>query len=196
MSGLPEQFSFLEEGAPPPKMVAEALKHLGTIEALGTANNTKIVGWADEIGKVCNTAYSRWAADFYNKDSIPWCGLFCALVAARTAGGNPARLPPKEYLAALSWANWGQAASSNDIRVGDIIVLTRPGGGHVFIALGASADGEYVTGIGGNQGDAVTIATFGTANLCAVRRPLYSSVPPSAVKRIINFKGVVETRMA
>jgi uncharacterized protein (TIGR02594 family) len=196
MAQLPTQFKYLQEDPLPPKMVTEALKLLGTIETPGSANNTEIVSWADETALICGSSYARWAANFYNKDSIPWCGLFCALIAARTAGGREERMPPKNYLAALAWADWGNAASINDIQVGDVVVLVREGGGHVFIALGVSSDTRYITGIGGNQGDAVTIATFDCERIYAVRRPLYKDKPQGARKYTINFGGNVETRMA
>ena len=59
----------------PPRIVREAMALLGTLETPGTKSNPIIVNWAKET----NTKEDDW----YNADSIPWCGLFMAVVAQR-----------------------------------------------------------------------------------------------------------------
>jgi hypothetical protein len=111
---------------------------------------------------------------------------------ARLAG-PPRALPAEQYLAALAWANWGVSVDRNDIQVGDVVVLVRDGGGHVFIAVGTSQDGKYVMGIGGNQGNAVTIAEFDAKRIYAVRRPPYENKPAGARRILLAATGVVST---
>jgi len=193
LTGAYAKYAYLNAPPEPPRMVLEALKFLGTIEKPGAPSNQLIVDWADEIGRTTGRSYDRWAADFYNTDSIAWCGLFCGVVALRAAQGRPERWPPNKYLAALEWANWGVGAAKSDIQVGDIVVLKRKGGGHVFIAVGVSADGKTVMGVGGNQGDAVTIAEFETSRIVAVRRPPYIDKPPGARRVVVAAGSTVST---
>ncbi|OAN57184.1 TIGR02594 family protein [Sphingomonas sp. TDK1] len=197
MWNLPSRFAFLRDEAELPAMVHTALDLLGTKELAGTANNPGILEWAKEINEICKRPYDNWAEDFFNADSIPWCGLFLGVVAARTCQNRPERMPPNKYLSALAWADWGTPGSTHtppsidDICLGDVIVLRRDGGGHVFLALGVSRDGKRIFGIGGNQSDAVTIADFDAERLKAVRRPVYNRRPAGARHIVLAEKGVL-----
>lgn len=196
MPVVPKKYEYLTREPLPPRMVAEALKTLGVLESPGASDNQVILGWADEVAATCGGAYNKWAADFYNKDSIPWCGLYMAVIAGRAANGRAERFPPRSYLAALAWCNWGEPASEADISVGDVVVLTRKGGGHVFIALAVSDDGGRVMGIGGNQSDAVTIAEFSMKRVYAVRRPPYLARPPGSRRVVLRADGTLSTNEA
>lgn len=181
-----------------PKMVAEGLKEYGTIEGSGSTNNKKIISWADEIARIYPTTYTNWAADWYNKDSVPWCGLFTALIACRSANGNKARMPVNSYLSSLAWAGWGEAVDwkgkLNNVWMGDVAVFVREGGGHVGIVIGISTDGTYVVLLAGNQDNAVNIKMVSTSRLYAVRRPKYHVRPESAKHFRINSKGISTTK--
>ena len=190
---LPAKYAYLRKEPIPPLMVRIALDMLGTIETPGTADNAIIVGWADEVEKLCKRKYDEWAADFYNKDSIPWCGLFMAVVAARASQNRPERFPPNKYLAALAWSSWGNTVASDDIQVGDVVVLVRQGGGHVMLAVGGPENGKRVMGIGGNQADRVSIAQFDAARIYAVRRPPYQNKPEGARRVVLKSSGKVST---
>ena len=191
MSKIPAKYAYLQREPLPPLMVRVAMEMLGTLEQPGSGNNPVILGWADEVARTCGRKYDLWAADFFNADSIPWCGLFMAVVAARTCQGRPERMPPDKYLAALAWANWGKVVPTSDIRVGDVIILVRNGGGHVFLAAGVSQDGKRIMGIGGNQSDKVCFSEFDAARLYAVRRPPYRTIPDGARRVILNPDGAV-----
>ena len=195
MPTLPKAYAYLREEPLPPTMVRVAVEMLGTKEGVGRVDNPVILGWADEIARATGRSYDRWAAEFINNDQIPWCGLFCAVVAARTAQGREERLPPRNYPRALSWSGWGVAVAVDDIAVGDIVVLTRDGGGHVFIAVGTSADGQWIAGLGGNQDDAVTIDAFPTSRVYAVRRPPYRARPAGARGVTLALNGASDVRM-
>ena len=193
MAKLPAKFSYLRQEPMPPLMVRVALDMYGTVETAGGADNPVILGWADEVQKLCKRKYDNWAADFYNKDSIPWCGLFMAIVAARASQARPERFPPDKYLSALAWANWGVTVPETDIIVGDVVVLVRSGGGHVTLAVGVSEDGKTFMGLGGNQADAVNIAEFPMQRVYAVRRPPYQNRPEGARRVVLSSSGVVST---
>lgn len=207
ISALPKEYSFIADIPGLPKIVREGLKEYGLLEAPGTPNNPTIIAWADEVGKAKGDAYAKWAADWYNKDSIPWCGLYAAVIACRSAEGTPApekRMPPRNYLSALAWADFGEPVAFKDkngyalenIITGDIAVFTRSGGGHVGIILGVSPRGSYVYVLGGNQSDQVNIMKFPVGRLYAVRRVPYTIRPAGAVNLRMTSQGKVSTNEA
>lgn len=195
-TSLPSRFAFLTRDPLPPLMVRTALDMIGTLEMKGPGNNPSIVRWADEVAFSSKSAYNDWAADWYNADSIPWCGLFVAVCAVRSAQGRPERMPPPKYLAALSWASWGVSVPIAEAAVGDIMVMTRSGGGHVTINVGTAKGGKTFFGLGGNQGDAVSIAEFDVSRVTAVRRPAYLALPPGARRVLLSSTGVLSQNEA
>lgn len=162
---LPSRYGWLarESG---PKMIVEALKLFGTMEKPGSANNPIIVAWAKEVGGE--------VADVYKADSIPWCGLFMAVVAKRAG-----KELPRHPLWALSWSAFG--AKTGAPALGDVLVFSRNGGGHVGLYVGEDASAFHV--LGGNQSDRVCITRIAKARLYAARRPLYR-VQPANVRPI------------
>lgn len=197
----PSKYAYLMREPIAPLLVRCALGEYGTLEKAGAGNNARILGWADEVANAVPTPYNRWAADWYNKDSIPWCGLFMAAMAVRSSGGRPTRMPPKRYLAALAWADWGEAVQFRgreglrlgEIAVGDVAVFVRSGGGHVGIVVGISTDGSRVLTLGGNQSDRVNIAPIAVSRLYAVRRPPYMSRPAGARHVRLTSTGQLST---
>lgn len=169
---LPARYAYLA-GVDGPRILVEMLALHGLEEQAGTGDNPVILALADEIG-----------IDDYHHDAIPWCGL--ALAAAVRRAGYA--LPP-EPLRALSWAAWGEAAV--EPALGDVIVFRRPGGGHVGIYVGEDSESYHV--LGGNQGDAVSIARFGRAawkdgaafGVVAVRRSPWRIAQPAAVRPVV-----------
>lgn len=194
---VPSRFKYLLQEPLPPAAVRIGLDCLGTLEGAGTTNNPKIVGWADEVKRFAPNNYNNWAADWYNADSIAWCGLFMALCQVRT--GLSYRKPPLSYLSALAWASWGEPVKIRDkngkldlsnIEVGDICVYVRDGGGHVHMAVGVTTDGKYVLGLGGNQDNAVNIKGYLATRLYAVRRPKYIVKPAGARHVVVSSTGI------
>jgi uncharacterized protein (TIGR02594 family) len=135
---LPAQYQWLAR-EPGPKMIVEALKLFGTIEGAGAKDNPIILAWASEVG----------LAKTYSHDSIPWCGLFIAVVAKR-AGKEIADSP----LWALSWADFGKPAPGGPM-LGDILTFKRNGGGHVALYVGEDPNAFHC--LGGNQSDKVCV---------------------------------------
>jgi len=174
MTQLPAKYGTLAtEGAP--RMLVNALALLGTLELKGPGNNPVIVKWADEAGAAIDSAYADWAADWYNSDSVAWCGLFMAVVAVRS--GRP---PAAKYLSALAWAEWGLPVPHGGAMLGDVLVFKRAGGGHVSLYVGE--DETHFHMLGGNQSDAVNIMRKAKSDLYAVRRPAYKNTPSNVRK--------------
>jgi uncharacterized protein (TIGR02594 family) len=157
MSALPERFAFLAE-EPGPRMLREALPLLGTVETPGKGNNPTIMAWAAEVG----------LKEAYSEDSIPWCGLFMALIAKRA--DKPIVKGP---LWALNWLNFGVSVPRPSL--GDVIVVQREGGGHVTLYVAEDEKNYY--GLGGNQSDMVSIAPIAKNRKPWFRRPKYINQP-------------------
>lgn len=193
---LPAKFRFLLEEPVAPLMVRLAIDELGRVETPGGGNTSAILAWADEVAKGCPTPYATWAADWYNADSIPWCGLFMAVIAVRAAQGKPGRMPPEKYLSALEWSKFGDQVPKASAAVGDVMVMSRSGGGHVTLNVGMEVGGKRFFGLGGNQSDAVTIAPFDLSRVDYVRRPHYTSRPAGSRQVFVGPGGVSSTNEA
>jgi uncharacterized protein (TIGR02594 family) len=179
---------------PGPRMLLEALKLYGVVETPGAANNPTIIGWAKELGDTLGTGYARWAARWYDQDAIPWCGLFMALVAARAnLDGRADRAPPREYLSALAWREFGVGVPKAQAMLGDIAVIARTGGGHVTQIVGEDMAAFHC--VGGNQNDAVTIARYAKTSVVAVRRVPYLNTPPNVRKVLLRPTGGLSSKV-
>lgn len=159
-----------------PRMIQEALKLYGVKEIAGEGNNPTILKWADEIG--------GWGAEFYNKDSIPWCGLFTAIVAKRAG-----KEIPKNYFSALAWASFGTTVKT--AMLGDILTFTRQGGGHVGIYVGEDKECYHV--LGGNQSDSVNITRIKKSRLYSIQRPKYNKMPDTVKQYTLTSDGVISS---
>lgn len=141
-----------------PVWLIEARKHEGVAEIPGPKTNDFISRWLHYLG--------AWWSD----DETPWCGVFVAH-CIKSAG-----LPlPKYWMRAKAWVEWGSKLSAPV--PGCIAVLERKGGGHVFFVLGRTPEGNLV-GIGGNQGNRVSIATFERSRVIAYVWPPGLPLPP------------------
>ncbi len=172
---LPEEYAWLAD-EPAPRMLLEALNLYGTQEVVGKKNNPDILAWAEE----CNIKG-------YNADSIPWCGLFMAIVAHRSGKDLPS-----SPLWARSWAKWGTESPS--AQLGDVLVFERGSGGHVGLYIGEDSDCYHV--LGGNQGDAVSIKRIAKSRCLAVRRQYKIGVPPNVRRVLLSAAGSVSVNEA
>lgn len=159
-------YEWLEQ-EPGPKMILEAIKLLRTQEGPGKEQNEMILSWAEELG----------ISKTYSNDEIPWCGLLLGVVAKRAG-----KTPPAGLLWALNWAKFGHRVTRPGL--GDVIVIRRGKGGHVFLYVGE--DKTTFHGIGGNQGDSVSIARFAKERLYAIRRPNYIKQPENVRQIFIS----------
>ena len=163
---IPKKYAWLDDEKSP-RILNEALRHYGVKEFDGNKNNPLILDWARELG----------LSGFYTSDSIPWCGLFMALVATR-AGWDV----PKGVLAlrAREWEKWGNKAET--AMLGDVLVFARKGGGHVGLYVGENKTSYYV--LGANQNNEVNIITIDKKRCVAVRRSPWKVAQPSNVRQI------------
>lgn len=164
-----------------PSMIREAWRLYGTQEKPGGANNPEIMKWAREL----EAAIGRNLG--YDADSIPWCGLFVGVVTARA---GKAEQIPKTPLWARSWAEFG--LKSPGAGLGDVLVFSRDGGGHVGLYVGEGMHdrlGAVYHVLGGNQGDAVSIAQIEKRRCIAVRRPRWHVKQPASVASIWIGEG-------
>lgn len=154
-----------------PLMIQNALALYDTIESPGTKNNPVIIDWAKQVGGS--------VANVYKADEIPWCGLFIAIVAQKSA-----KEIVKDPLWALNWGTFGKHVETP--MLGDVLVFTRKTAdgktaGHVGLYVGEDDTCYHV--LGGNQIDKVCIIRKEKARLYTSRRPSYK-VQPKNVRRI------------
>ena len=135
----------------------------------------RFVGLRESPGAAFNPALlamlsldANWPKD----DSVPWCSAFANYVAWLL------RLPRSKSLRARSWLLVGQPITLDRAEVGfDVVILNRGGvmdpgvidaPGHV--GWFAGLEGDQVIVLGGNQGDAVSLARFKVGQVLGVRR--------------------------
>lgn len=164
---MPDQYQFLLK-EPGPKILKEALHLYGTIEYKGDKNNTVILNWAKEVG--------GWIGDFYNMDSIPWCGLYVAICAKRA--GFPFN---QKALSAREWIKWGKLSLYPQLA--DVLIFQRSGGGHVGFYV--AEDENYFHVLGGNQSDSVNITRISKNRLVSARQCEWKIAKPSNIRPII-----------
>lgn len=158
-----------------PKILVEAVKHIGVKEIIGSNHNPVILGWAKAL-KLSNV---------YTNDEIPWCGLFVAY-CAHAKGLQVVERP----LWALNWAKYGTEVS--EPMLGDVLTFKRDGGGHVGIYVGE--DAKYYHVLGGNQSNSVSITRIAKSRLHKARRTTWKIAQPSNVRKVyLEAKGTVTT---
>lgn len=156
-----------------PKILVEAVKHIGTKEIVGKNHNKKILGWAEALG----------LKSAYTNDEIPWCGLFIAY-CCHAQGLEVVKHP----LWALNWNKYGNVAQIP--MLGDILTFTRNGGGHVGIYVGEDTTCYHV--LGGNQNNQVNVMRIEKSRLSQARRTAWKIAQPSNVRVVkLETKGEI-----
>ena len=148
-----------------PRWLACAWDELGQREIDGSTDNPRILAYFRAVGQ-----------DGILHDEVPWCAAFVGACLER------AGIASTRSLMARSYEGWG--APLDDGRLGAVVVMSRGGDpslGHVGFLLGE--DDDHVFLLGGNQGDAVTVAAFPKARIVGVRWPqdTPASVPAADV---------------
>ena len=134
-----------------PAWVVEGRKHLGLREIPGKEHAPTITRWLRDL--------RAWWAD----DETAWCGTFVAAMLR----GRPTPLP-RHWYRARSWLEYGVALEAPC--VGCIAVFERGGGGHVGFVVGTDEKGRLMV-LGGNQGNAVSVAPFDKNRALGYRYP-------------------------
>lgn len=169
---LPSKFSWLLEIGPLPKVIESAIGLLGVQEIKGPKNNPVIMGMAKSIG----------VQDIYTSDDLlSWCALFVNYVL--WLNGKP-MIDPKgdkwNLLRARYLSSWGRPVTLDNMKLGDLVVFAREGGGHVAFYIAETKHSVFV--IGGNQSNAVTITEIAKSRIIGVRN-YYATTPPASVKK-------------
>lgn len=182
---LPTKYQFLETIGPLPKMLAIGLQYLGIKEVPGVHNNPIIMDMAKGLG----------VQNIYTNDDMSWCALFINNLI-RMSGKPKVDDKGDKYnlLRARHLLNWGQAVTKGDEMLGDIVVITRPGGGHVGIIVAESGNTFHI--FGGNQSNSVSFIEISKDRVLGVRR-YYALAPPASVKKYyLDSSGQMSTNEA
>ncbi len=138
-----------------------AQRFVGMKEVPGAGDNVAIV------------AMLRLDVEWPEGDEVPWCSAFANYVCWLC------RQSRSRSLRARSWLRVGRHVGLGGAQVGDIVVLKRRGnnqpGPEVIKAQGhvgffAGQHDRRVEVLGGNQGDAVSVASFPVSRVLSVRR--------------------------
>lgn len=158
-----------------PKLLMEAVKHIGIKEIVGPVHNRTILNWAKEVG----------VHEVYTNDEIPWCGLYVAY-CCHAQGLQVVDRP----LWALNWNKYGTRVDVP--MLGDILTFKRNGGGHVGIYVGEDSTHYHV--LGGNQNNSVNVARIAKSRLNQARRTAWKIAQPINVRRVfLEAKGTITT---
>lgn len=155
-----------------PGWVAAARAQLGKAEVPGPGFNAWVKAmWLGLKG-------GAWFWNAYGKDDskLPWCGAFCAWALQQAGQAYPTR-----YASAKAWMDWGEACGAD---LGAVAVLHRSGGGHVGFVEAVSEDGRFIRLLGGNQGNAVSLAWFPASRVVGYRRPVAIELGDPAVMAV------------
>lgn len=126
-------------------------------------------GESEEPGAAVNPAIGRYLANagLPANDEIAWCSAFLYWCAVTAGVEHP---PGTKAAAAKSWLDCGRSIVLP--ATGDVVILRREGApdwaGHVGIYLRTAGDKVWV--LGGNQGNAVSIAAFRASSVIGYRR--------------------------
>lgn len=137
-----------------PKYMEIARGYLGTKEIKGKVNNAKVV-----------RMFSLAGHPEIKNDEIPWCAAFVAACLAE--GGCVNEVTSSLRLWAAAYSKLGKKLTAPVW--GCVGVKTRQGGGHVGFVVAANKDHVWL--LGGNQGDAVSVARFPRASFSAFCLP-------------------------
>lgn len=145
-----------------PQWLAAAWAELGQREASGAADNARIRAFFRDVGQPASL-----------HDEVAWCAAFVGACLER------AGIASTRSLMARSYVRWGEKLSES--RFGAVAVLSRgndPAAGHVGFLIGET-EGHVVL-LGGNQGDAVSVAAYPKARLVGLRWPQAAAEPQTA----------------
>lgn len=114
-------------------------------------------------------------------DETPWCAAFVGAVLAECGVMGTGALNARSYL------NWGEPVELEAAKPGDVVIFSRgdPKGWQGHVAFYQSHDEARVAVLGGNQGNAVSVAQYSRARLLGVRRAKAARAKPTESKTIL-----------
>ena len=141
--------------SPNARIIAAARSTIGIKEIPGLLHNPEIL-------KMFSTVGHGWVKD----DETPWCAAYIGWVLSTIGIKGTGKLNARSYL------EWGEVVKIDDALPGDICIKSRGDKnswtGHVFFVT--KVDAKRIYGIGGNQSNAVTEASFLRRDVLGVRR--------------------------
>ena len=158
-----------------------ARDYIGLEEYPGARHNQTILDFAKATGN-----------DWVETDEVPWCASFVGAVLAQAGLQGTGRLNARSY------TSWGTKVDLNDAAMGDVVVFWRGSrdGWQGHVGFYAGQQGDNVLVLGGNQGNAVSIAPYPKARLLAVRRvdtPRNSIAQSTTVQASVAQVGAAAT---
>jgi len=141
-----------------------AQRFIGVKEIPGKKDNPQVL------------AMLKLDAGWPENDEVPWCSAFVNYIAWLL------RLPRSKSLRARSWLLVGRPVAYGAAVCGfDVVVLKRGGKnqpgpevieaqGHVGLFGGREAGNRYITVLGGNQSNAITVGRYPVERILGVRR--------------------------
>lgn len=172
-------YNWVETLADVPRVISEAIK-LGKVdlrEIPGEKDNPHIMALAEEAG----------VRSIYPHDETAWCAVAMTVLLLRAGRNVP--FVGYDRLRAKSFATYCQPIAEPEL--GDILVFTRDGGGHVGIYLAEDDTTYYV--IGGNQSNDFNVTRILKSRLSTARRTPYVNKPKSVKRYFIQTNGTIST---
>lgn len=134
-----------------PAWIVEAERHKGLTEIKGTEHAQEILQFWKDIKR-----------GGIKTDEIAWCAAFCGACLERVG------IESTRFESAGSYLTWG--VPLDEPIYGCIVIFSRKGGGHVGFVVGVDEQNRLMV-LGGNQGDAVTVAPFDRYRVIGYRWP-------------------------
>lgn len=157
-----------------PAWLKRGFAYHGLKEFPGAANNKTILRWFKTIN-------SGW----FTTDRTPWCAAYVGAVL------EEAGLASTDSARARSYDDYGTPLLGPAL--GAIVTFWRGsrhvGKGHVGFVVGALDNGDPIV-LGGNQGDAVTVAPFKKDRVIGYRWPVSAVVPDSVFCPTLSLRSL------
>ncbi len=134
-------------GAGCPAYLRIAAAEMGVSEIYGERDNPRIIAYHAKTTLKAQADGVPWCASFVN-----WCMAQVSIKGTNSAG-------------AISFATWGVLGTGS---VGDVYVMSRPGGNHVAFVVHMTK--THVWLLGGNQGNKVSIKCMTRSREKSIRR--------------------------
>lgn len=165
-----------------PLMIKEAVRigKLNTNEIPGPKSNPEILKLAETAG----------VRDIYKNDDVAWCAVAQSAICITAHKELP--FTGFDRLRAASFLKFGIPVTEPVL--GDILVFTRTGGGHVGMYVGEDKDCYHV--VGGNQSNQYNVTRILKSRLSGARRPKYNVMPKSAKRYFLSPTGKVSLNEA
>lgn len=130
--------------------------HVGVSEIPGKDNHPLIMRWL------------RRLANWLDEEETPWCSAFVNAMAAEAGYESSGKLN------ARSWLGVGVPIPAHQVKPGDVVVYWRVSKnsweGHVGFVMFYDNRAGLIKTLGGNQADAVSIATYPASQVLGFRR--------------------------